>query len=303
MSSTPIPRLSIGMPVYNGARFLDRSISSILEQDFTDFELIISDNGSEDDTPEICRRYAARDARVKYHRSDVNRGAAWNFSRVLELATGGYFKWAAHDDWYAPDFLTRCIEVLDDDRGTVLCCSPMAVLDDDDRLLRVHRDDLDGASSARAVRRFHAMLWSVQDPTNLAFGVYRTAELKRVGFRNIPEPDRTLLGELVLSGGFRQLDEPLYFRHAPPGHWERRNQWIWLDPANAGRRRWATPRIAAAHVRAVARSGVRPATKVAMWADLAAALVVTRTRGKIRSILTRRALRKAGILTPNEEAS
>jgi len=291
------------MPVYNGERFLDRAISSVLEQDFADFELIISDNGSDDATPEICRAHADRDARIRYHRSDVNRGAAWNFSRVLELASGGYFKWAAHDDWYAPDFLSRCIAVLDDDPGAVLCFSPMVVLDDDDRELRVHRDDLDGARSPKPLRRFHAMLWSVQDPTNLAFGVYRTAELKPIGYRNIPEPDRTLLGELVLRGGFRQLDEALYFRYAPPGHWERRNQWLWLDPANANRRRLATARIAVAHLSAVARTDVGPATKAAMFADLAAATVITRTRGKIRSVLTRRALRKAGVLTPTKETS
>ena len=297
------PRLSIGMPVYNGARFLDRSIASVLEQDFTDFELIISDNGSDDATPEICRAHADRDSRIRYHRSDVNRGAAWNFQRVLELATGEYFKWAAHDDWYANDFLSRCIAVLDADPGAVLCCSPMVVLDDDDREIRVHRDELDGATSTSPVRRFHAMLWSVQDPTNLAFGVYRAAALKPIGYRNIPEPDRTLLGELILRGGFRQVDEPLYFRHAPPGHWERRDQWLWLDPSNAGRRKLATARIAAAHVRAVARADLSAASKTAMWADLAAAMVITRIRGKVRSIRTRRALRKAGVLTTSEETS
>lgn len=303
MDTGPPPRLSIGMPVYNGERFLRRSIPSILVQDFTDFELIISDNGSEDATSEICRAYAARDARIRYHRSDVNRGAVWNFNRVLELATGEYFKWAAHDDWYGSDFLGRCVEILDGDPDTVLCCSPMIVLDDDDRILRVHRDHLDGTASRKPARRFHAMLWSISDPTNLAFGMFRTESLRRIGYRNIPEPDRTLLGELVLHGGFRQLEEPLYFRYAPLGHWERRNQWLWLDPANAGRRRWATPRIAAAHARAVWRADAGPATKALMYADLAAALAIVRPRGKMRSLLRRRALRRAGILAPTEETS
>lgn len=303
MNSGAPPRLSIGMPVYNGARFLDRSIPSILEQDYTAFELIISDNGSDDATEKICRRYAESDERIRYFRSEVNRGAVWNFNQVLERAGGEYFKWAAHDDWYGPDFLSRCVEVLDDDPGAVLCCSPMVVHDDDDQVLRIHRDDLSGAASRKPARRFHAMLWAVKDPTNLAFGVFRTAALKHIGYRNIPEPDRTLLGELVLLGGFRQLDEPMYFRYAPPGHWERRNQWLWLDPGNLHRRRWATPRIAAVHATAVARAPAGPATKVAMWADLALALVVGRTRGKIRSIRNRRALLKAGVLTAKEETS
>lgn len=289
------------MPVFNGERFLHRSIPSLLAQDFTEFELIISDNGSEDATPEICRAYAARDARIRYYRSDVNRGAAWNFNRVLELAHGEYFKWAAHDDWYTPDFLTRCIEVLDGDPTAVLCCSPMVVLDDNDRVLRIHRDDLNGAGSHKLARRYHAMLWSVNDPANLAFGVFRINPLKRIRYRNIPEPDRTLLTELVFVGAFRQLDEAVYFRYAPLGHWERRDSWVWLDPANAERRRLATPRIAAVHARAVWRADAGPATKVVMYADLAAALAIVRPRGKLRSLLNRRALRRAGILATTEE--
>ncbi|WP_081588053.1 glycosyltransferase family 2 protein [Gloeocapsa sp. PCC 7428] len=92
------PRISIGMPVYNGEPYLKDAINSILNQTFEDFELIISDNGSTDRTEEICRTIASQDQRVRYYRNEQNLGAGWNFNRVVDLATGEYFRWACHDD-------------------------------------------------------------------------------------------------------------------------------------------------------------------------------------------------------------
>ena len=104
-----MPRVSIGMPVYNGEEFLERALDSLLAQSFSDFELIISDNASQDKTQEICLRYAARDPRVKYYRNETNIGAAENFNRVFALSSGEYFKWAGHDDSWTPDYLERCV--------------------------------------------------------------------------------------------------------------------------------------------------------------------------------------------------
>ena len=109
------PRVTIGMPVYNGAALVGAALESILAQTLTDFELIISDNASTDATAEVCRSYAAKDRRIRYYRNEKNLGAAPNFNRVVELATNGvpYFKWAAHDDVIAPTFLEKCARVLD----------------------------------------------------------------------------------------------------------------------------------------------------------------------------------------------
>src|SRR5262249_36899823 len=115
------PRVSIGMPVYHGEPFLKEALDSILAQTYSDFELIISDNASTDRTQEICTAYAAKDKRIQYSRNDKNLGAAKNYNRVFELSSGEYFKWAAHDDICAPDFLVRCITVLDQDPSVVLC--------------------------------------------------------------------------------------------------------------------------------------------------------------------------------------
>src|ERR1700755_2990081 len=106
------PTLSVGLPVYNGERYLARAIDSLLNQDFEDFELIISDNGSSDRTEAICREAAARDPRVCYFRSEQNRGATWNFRRVFELSQGEFFKYAAYDDECYPTMLRRCMEAM-----------------------------------------------------------------------------------------------------------------------------------------------------------------------------------------------
>lgn len=98
------PHVSIGMPVYNGGRYVKAALEAVLAQTFRDFELIISDNASTDATEAICREYAARDPRIHYSRNGENLGAARNSNRTVELATGQYFKWAHHDDLCAPEF-------------------------------------------------------------------------------------------------------------------------------------------------------------------------------------------------------
>ena len=102
-----IRRISVAIPVYNGEKYLGAAIGSILAQTFHHFELIISDNASTDRTAAICREFAARDARIRYHRQPRNFGAAANFNRSHELATGEYFKWAAHDDLLEPEYLAQ----------------------------------------------------------------------------------------------------------------------------------------------------------------------------------------------------
>jgi glycosyltransferase involved in cell wall biosynthesis len=118
MDSTPL--VSVGLFVYNGERFIEETLHSILNQTFSDFELIISDNASTDRTGEISQAYARRDSRIRYYRNEKNMGAGWNIRRVYELATGKYYKQAATDDLLEPDFLRRCIEILESDPGCVL---------------------------------------------------------------------------------------------------------------------------------------------------------------------------------------
>jgi glycosyltransferase involved in cell wall biosynthesis len=107
------PKVSIGMPVYNGNPFIREALDSLLSQTFTDFELIISDNASTDATEAICREYASKDARIRYVRQPENRGASLNFKFVLDEAVGEYFMWAAADDVWSTQFVELTSAVLD----------------------------------------------------------------------------------------------------------------------------------------------------------------------------------------------
>ena len=112
-SAGPRPLVSIGLPVYNGERYLEQAIDTILAQTFQSWELIVSDNASNDRTEEICRGYMAREPRIRYHRQERNIGIARNFNAVIDMARADYFKWHAHDDLCAPTLVERCVEALE----------------------------------------------------------------------------------------------------------------------------------------------------------------------------------------------
>ena len=116
------PKLSIGMPVYNGERLICRALDSLLAQTFADFELIISDNASTDATGAVCREYAKRDARIRYHRQQINRGTFDNFNFVLEQANANFFMWAAHDDAWDKCFIEKIMRTFE-----LLDCSVVAI--------------------------------------------------------------------------------------------------------------------------------------------------------------------------------
>ena len=236
--SSRSPRVSVGMPLYNAQRFLGETLDSILGQTFPDFELVISDNGSSDRTEEICRDYAARDARIRYYRNEVNRGAAWNHNHVFELSQGEYFKWASFDDLLAPTFLEKCVAVLDSQFDVVLCFTKFR--DFDDYGTRI------GAKSSKSCRcatkdaRFRALIYKAHTCEEI-YGVIRTLVLRKtplIGYYT--SSDQNLLAELALHGRFYEVPEVLFFHrwHAAstyrlwPNHAQR---WIWFDPSAEGR--------------------------------------------------------------------
>lgn len=119
------PAVSIGLPVYNGASTIGAALDALLEQQFTDFELIVSDNDSSDATAAIVARYAARDPRIRYVRQPRNLGALGNFAFVLEQARGAFFMWAASDDRWSPDFLELTVAHLEADPQSISAICPV----------------------------------------------------------------------------------------------------------------------------------------------------------------------------------
>lgn len=125
------PKVSIGIPVYNGEQFIADALDSILAQSFEDFEVVICDNASTDRTEEICRSYEAKDERVRYSRNGRNIGIVANFNVAFYLSRGRYFKWAAHDDLLASQYLEKCVAVLDSMPSVVLVTPRVGLIDVD----------------------------------------------------------------------------------------------------------------------------------------------------------------------------
>lgn len=211
------PFLSIGLPVYNGEAFLVAALDSILGQSFSDFSLVVSDNGSDDATEEICREYAARDGRIRYLRNDVNRGAAWNYNNVFAASDGKYFRWAAADDMLAPECLAITFEAIRNAPDTVALAYPRAlVIDAAGRPLREQDDRLDTRAAAPH-KRFHHVLMNVVFG-NPMFGIVRRKALARTRLHgSYPSADWVLLSEIALVGEIWQLPEQLFLRREHEG--------------------------------------------------------------------------------------
>lgn len=202
--------VSIGLPVFNGARYLERTIQSIIDQDFGDFELIIVDNASDDATADIATAFADADRRLRYHRNDENIGAARNYCRAFELATAPYFKWSAHDDWLEPSYLDECVNALMARPDAVLAYTHTNVYDEAGNFTHLFRFP-PGLSSDQPATRFHHSLWSFKAPA--VFGVIRADVLATTPLiQGYKSSDRPLLSELVLAGPVIEIDAPLFNR-------------------------------------------------------------------------------------------
>lgn len=236
-----MPKVSIGLPVYNGERYLREAIDSILAQTFRDFELILCDNASTDATAAICREYTIRDTRARYHRNERNVGASRNFSLCVELASGEYFKWAAHDDTLAPEYLARCVEVLDRDPSVVVSHSQVRIVDERGRLVLDYLHAPGHAASPDPARRFADLLH--EDRWNFEiFGVFRAAALRRTRLLDTYiASDRILRAHLGLLGRYHIVPELLFLNRDHPGRSVRalpahHLRLEWFDPSQAGRR-------------------------------------------------------------------
>lgn len=238
-------KLSIGLPVNNGEKYISYAIDSILNQTFADFELIICDNASVDKTQEICLSY--NDKRIRYHRNEKNMGAAWNYNRTEELAKGKYFKWAAHDDVLAPDFLRQCVEALDQNGDSVLVYTKVRKIDENGCFLRYRSPSLNTSSNSTWIRFKNLVL--VKHPCTMFFGLIRREALKNTSRHgNYNSADRVLLAHLALKGRMIEIPEPLFYWRWHAGQSirlmkDRYAYALWFDPLNAGKKVYPKKRL------------------------------------------------------------
>lgn len=243
---TTVPRLSVGLPVYNGEKYLAESLDALLGQTYENFELIISDNASTDGTAEISQHYVEQDARVRYYRQPHNVGLAPNHNFVVEQARGELFKWASNDDLYARDLLERCVEALDKQPEVVLAHAWTAKIDGSGAVSEAFEYPL-STSSPRAPERFRSILFDSGGDDD--YGVIRMEVLRRTAMKeSYHHADHTIIAELGLHGPFYQVPDWLYFRRDHDDRAERacptmRSRCANMDPCRADRLRHPAVRL------------------------------------------------------------
>jgi glycosyltransferase involved in cell wall biosynthesis len=273
---TRAPKLTVGLPVYNGQNYLAESIEALLGQSYEDFELIISDNASTDDTADICRHYEKEDSRIRYFRQEHNIGGAPNHNFLVEQAKGELFKWASHDDLYGRDLLTRCVDALEEFPHVILAHSWTALIDASGTITQAVRYPL-ATSSSSAPERFRSLLY--ENGGDDDGGVIRMDVLRRAPLlASYHRSDRTLVAGIALYGPFYQVPDWLYFRRDHDERAERAFRTVrsWcanLDPRRADALRNPALRLYAeyvwGYVSAIHGAPLTPADKRTCYRHLA----------------------------------
>jgi len=210
-----VPRVSIGMPIYNGEVSLPKALDALLAQTYEDFEIVICDNASTDRTEDICKEYVKKDRRVRYYRNLTNIGQIANFNRVFELSRGKYFRWVGCNDWWSPDYIKRCVEALDAHPSAIMTtCYQEHLAHDGTRYYEEYIGERVDASEPH--KRFGRMLWFLGASRYYLDPIYsmicRDALLRTHLLRPILHTDRVLAAELSLIGPFCHVPECLASR-------------------------------------------------------------------------------------------
>jgi glycosyltransferase involved in cell wall biosynthesis len=212
----PTPRLSIGMPIYNGAETIADSLDSLLAQTFTDFELIVSDNASTDNSVEIVQRYQRQDARIRLIRQPVNLGANGNFSAVVDAAQGTYFKWTTCSDLCSPHFLQASVDLLDRHPEVVLAAPTTLLFESDPAQHQAYDGDIEvrgNLPSERFVQLIRKLKFN-----NAMNGVIRTSALRyqQPVIDHFLKADIVMVSCLALQGEFALVPDALFYRRMDP---------------------------------------------------------------------------------------
>lgn len=193
------PLVTIGIPTYNRAKLLRRTIESSLGQDYDMIEVIISDNASTDDTQSICQELCNKDARVKYIIQQSNIGASANFADVLKRATGKYFMWLGDDDWIDNSYISHCVTLLETYPDLSLVSGTPIYYQNGIKPYQGKMFDLLENSWIVRVANYYAR---VAD-NGMFYGVMRTTEVQQITVPNVMGGDWHLLANIVSTGKTR----------------------------------------------------------------------------------------------------
>ena len=176
------PKVFIGMPAYNGERFIGEAIDSLLAQSYHDFTLFISDDTSTDKTREICKKYAEKDSRIKYYRQPRNIGMFPNFKFLIDKADCEYFMWAAQDDLWEKEFISTCVRNLEINKETGFSMTNITEIDSSGQVVR-ELTNLHSFSSKKPslkIVSIYIMQPEILGKGNLMYSFFSTTTIKTV---------------------------------------------------------------------------------------------------------------------------
>jgi len=270
-SGRPSARITVGVPVYNGERYLAVALESLLSQTAGDMVILVGDNASTDGTADIARAYAARDSRVRHVRHATNLGAARNYSVLCQMADTEYFRWLAADDSSGPRFHEVCLATLAAHPDAVLAYPRVVMIDAEGRQLHEYDEGLH-LPQERPSERLFTLLKRLR-LVNALYGVARTSVLRRTrllgAFRG---SDIVFLAELSLYGKFIEIPEPLMLRRMHEGSYTSmtpEEQRRFNNPAGSRTPEFYFSRHLMEYLRAVARAPVSAGERLRLLAGLA----------------------------------
>lgn len=236
---------------------MKETIDSILAQTFEDFELIISDNASTDKTEDICREYMSQEPRIRYYRNKENLGASWNHNRTFELSNSKYFKWMSYDDIIAPEFLEKCIQILEMDRSVICSYTLTKAINEKGEIIKTFPPKPKFSSKKPYERFFESIC--IGHPQVPVFGVIHSDIMRKTRLLgNYSSSDRTIVAELALRGKLYEINEYLFFKRYHPmdsssAFPSRHLRQAWFDPKRAGKITFPHWRLIVEHFISVTR--------------------------------------------------
>lgn len=216
MSESQKHLVSIGLPTFNRATSLVRAVDSLLAQTYENFELVISDNASTDNTEKICREYARNNNRIKYFRQEQNIGMVENYKFVLKKVSGDYFMMASDDDWWHPDFILKLKGALDDHKEYGIAMSSIRQIHEDGSLVNeIIYDGPNDVSKFSHSRIFNAAIFKNPPVHFFIMGLFKKEILKKIFWRP-PEQvlggDKVIIYEASLFTRFYSISDVLWIR-------------------------------------------------------------------------------------------
>ena len=205
------PLVSVGIPTYNRAESLKKTIASVINQTYSNLEIIISDNASTDSTQQVCEEFCQLDPRITYIRQPKNFGANNNFKFVLDQAEGEYFMWLGDDDQISNNFVEECLLFLIQNSDFQLCCGHAKYISNSEKMRMGEEINLENEDFRLRVTNY----FNVVQYNGSFYGIYRRfllLNLREILGQNIFAGDWIFLACLSIMGKVKSIDTCYIFR-------------------------------------------------------------------------------------------